>query len=269
MLDNKMFSLHGKTAFVAGASGILGTGFCEALAMAGANLIMIDLQAPDKDAKSLEEKYAISAKAYAFDLAEIKSLPAFIETIEQECGAIDILHVNAATKGDDLDSFFAADEDYDPELWREIMGVNLDSMFFLSTAVGKRMVKRGRGSIILTGSIYGIMAPDQRIYEGSEYHGRPIRSPAVYSASKAGAVGLTRHLAALWAADGVRVNMLVPGGVASGQNDVFEEKYSNRIPMGRMAKPEDMVGTLVFLASDATSYLTGQIIAVDGGLSCW
>lgn len=233
MIDNMMFSLQGKTALIAGANGILGTSFCKALAMAGANLIMIDLEAPHEEAKSLETEFGIQAKAYAFDLREIKSMPDFIESVEKECDEIDILHFNAATKGNDLDRFFDPDEDYEPDFWREIMGVNLDSMFFLCTAAGKRMVARGRGSIILTGSIYGIMGPDQRIYEGSEYLGRPIRSPAVYSASKAGAVGLTRHLAALWAKDGVRVNMLVPGGVASGQNDVFENKYSNRIPMGK------------------------------------
>ena len=113
------------------------------------------------------------------------------------------------------------------------------------------------------------MGPDQRIYEGSEYNGRPINTPAVYSASKAGLIGLTLYLATYWADRGVRVNTLTPGGVASGQNDVFTRRYSARVPMGRMATVDDLVGALVFLASDASRYITGQNIIVDGGLAAW
>jgi NAD(P)-dependent dehydrogenase (short-subunit alcohol dehydrogenase family) len=132
------------------------------------------------------------------------------------------------------------------------------------------MARRGGGgSIIQTASIYGIVAPDQRIYEGSEYHGRPINTPAVYSASKAGVIGLTRHLATYWAERGVRVNTLTPGGVSSGQNSEFSRRYAARVPLGRMAEADDMVGAAVFLASDASLYVTGQNIVVDGGLSAW
>ncbi|MFN7610803.1 MAG: SDR family oxidoreductase, partial [bacterium] len=129
--------------------------------------------------------------------------------------------------------------------------------------------EKGGGSIIQTASIYGIMAPDQRIYEGSEYMGGAINTPAVYSASKAGVVGLTKYLASYWGAKRVRVNTLTPGGVESGQNERFIEQYSARVPLGRMAQAEEMVGALVFLASDAASYITGHNLVVDGGLSAW
>jgi len=132
------------------------------------------------------------------------------------------------------------------------------------------MIAQGRGgSIVQTASIYGIMAPDDRIYEGSHYLGRQINTPAVYSASKAGVVGLTRYLAAYWAKHGIRVNTLTPGGVESGQNEEFKRRYSARVPMGRMARAEEMVAALVFLASEASSYVTGQNLIVDGGLQAW
>jgi NAD(P)-dependent dehydrogenase (short-subunit alcohol dehydrogenase family) len=131
------------------------------------------------------------------------------------------------------------------------------------------MAERRRGSIINTLSIYGVVAPDQRIYEGSSYEGRSINTPAVYSTSKAALWGLTKYLATYWADRGVRVNALTPGGVFSGQNDAFVQRYGARVPMGRMAEREEMCGALLFLASPAASYITGQNIIVDGGLTAW
>jgi NAD(P)-dependent dehydrogenase (short-subunit alcohol dehydrogenase family) len=143
-------------------------------------------------------------------------------------------------------------------------------MFLMAQAVGKQMVIQGKGgSIIQTASIYGVMGPDHRIYEGSFYLGREINTPAVYSASKAGVIGLTRHLATYWADKGIRVNTLTPGGTESGQNDEFKKRYSARIPLGRMANAYEMVGALLYLASDASSYVTGQNIIIDGGLNAW
>src|SRR5262249_58164928 len=129
-------------------------------------------------------------------------------------------------------------------------------MFLVAQAIGAGMAERGYGSIIQTASIYGVMAPDQRIYEGSLYSGRSINTPAVYSASKAGVIGLTRHLAAYWAPRGVRVNTLTPGGVASGQNDEFARRYSARAPMGRMAEADDLVRAAVVRASGAPRPVT-------------
>ncbi|MGA8730882.1 MAG: SDR family oxidoreductase, partial [Terracidiphilus sp.] len=122
---------------------------------------------------------------------------------------------------------------------------------------------------IQTASIYGLVSSDKRIYEGSFYLGRQISNPAVYSTSKAAVVGLTRYLAANWGDHKIRVNALVPAGVESGQNDTFKARYSARVPMARMAQPDEMVGALVYLASDASSYVTGQCLVVDGGLSAW
>ena len=134
---------------------------------------------------------------------------------------------------------------------------------------GSVMAERGHGSIIQTSSIYGVMAPDQRIYKGSIFLDREINTPAIYSASKAGVIGLTKYLATYWASAGVRVNTLTPGGVFSGQNKTFVEKYSERVPMNRMADKSELVGAVVFLSSDASSYITGQNLIVDGGLNCW
>jgi NAD(P)-dependent dehydrogenase (short-subunit alcohol dehydrogenase family) len=183
---------------------------------------------------------------------------------------IHILHNNAAKKPTDLKAFFERFEDYSPAVWRDIMSVNLDGMFLVAQAVGKQMVKQKTGgSIIQRSSIYGFLGPDNRIYEGSSYLGRKINSPAVYAASKAAVLGLTTHLATYWGRQGIRVNSISPGGVESGQNKEFTQRYSARVPMARMATADELVGALIYLASDASSYVTGQNLVVDGGLSAW
>ena len=240
-----------------------------AFAEAGAQVALVDMAAPTELATRLNDRFKRPVRAYGCDLRQPSGFGELIDAIERDLGPIDVLHNNAATKGSNLAAFFKSDEEFDIALWREIMSVNLDAMFFLSRIVGPRMAKRGGGSIILTGSIYGIVAPDQRIYEGSSYEGFQISSPAIYSVSKAGVIGLTRHLASKWGSGGVRVNCLVPGGVQSGQNDLFNKKYSARVPLGRMATAQDLVGALIYLASDASSYMTGQVLAVDGGLTAW
>lgn len=185
-------------------------------------------------------------------------------------GKIDILHNNAATKTDSLRSFFEPFESYNLSTWREVMSVNLDGMFLMAQSVGNQILSQGSaGSIIQTASIYGVVAPDQRIYAESKYLGVEINTPAVYSASKAAVIGLTQYLAAYWGKQNIRVNSLTPGGIGSGQNNVFKFNYSNRVPMGRMGKVEELSAALLFLASDASSYVTGQNLIVDGGLTCW
>jgi NAD(P)-dependent dehydrogenase (short-subunit alcohol dehydrogenase family) len=266
-----LFDLSGKTALVTGVSGILGRHFCAGLAESGAAVALVDIREDGVRglAAELAAKYGVKAQGFVCDVSDPQSVRSMVKQVVAAFGGIDILHNNAAGKSDDMDDFFAPFEDYSFEQWRQIMAVNLDGMFLVAQAVGKQMVAHGGGSIIQTSSIYGLLGPDQRIYEGSEYLGHQINSPGVYAASKAGIIGLTRYLATYWAEKGIRVNAIAPGGAESGQNDEFMRRYSARIPMGRMAKAHEIVGALLYLASDASSYVTGQVIAVDGGLTAW
>lgn len=267
----KLFDLSGKVALVTGGAGILGRQFCAALADHGAQVAVADVDenAATELADELAGAFGIHAVGIGVDITDEKAVLDMIASAEARLGPISVLHNNAATKSKDLAAFFEPVSTFSMETWREVMAVNLDAMFLVARYVGERMATRGGGSIIQTSSIYGIAAPDQRIYEGSEYLGRPINTPAVYSASKAGVVGLTNYLATYWGAQGVRVNTITPGGVESGQNDTFSRRYSQRVPLNRMAEGREMAGALVFLASDASSYMTGQNLVIDGGLTAW
>ena len=266
-----LFDLTGRTALVTGAAGILGRRFSAGLADFGAHVACVDLdgEAAVELAKEIAAAYGVRTLGLACDVAAPRPVVAMVARVEEQLGPIAVLHNNAASKTARLERFLAPLEDYELETWREVMAVNLDGLFLVARAVGTRMAARGAGSIVQTASIYGLRAPDPRVYEGSEYRGQPINTPPVYSASKAGVIGLTKHLAAYWGDRGVRVNTLTPGGVESGQNETFQARYGARVPLGRMARPDEMVGALLFLASDAASYVTGQNIIVDGGLSAW
>jgi NAD(P)-dependent dehydrogenase (short-subunit alcohol dehydrogenase family) len=268
----RLFDLTGKTAIVTGAVGILGQGFCRGLAEFGAQVVAVDLDETRcaQLAAELRQEYEGYALGISCDVSDPESVSRMVDQVIERFGKIDILHNNAASKSTDLTAFFAPTEEYALQEWRKIMSVNVDGMFLMAQAVGNRMIKQGSGgSIVQTASIYGIVSSDKRIYDGSFYLGRQINNPAVYSTSKAAVIGLTRYLAANWADAGIRVNALVPAGVESGQNNIFKEKYSARVPMGRMAQPDEMVGALIYLASDASSYVTGQCLIADGGLSAW
>jgi NAD(P)-dependent dehydrogenase (short-subunit alcohol dehydrogenase family) len=266
-----LYDFGGRVAVVTGGAGILGSVTTEALADHGASVAVADLDGDraQEHAAQLGERYGVPTLGLAVDVTSEESIEAMTARVESELGPIGVLHNNAATKGPDLARMFDSVADYRLETWREIMAVNLDGLFLVSRHIGGLMAERGRGSIVHTSSIYGLLGPDQRIYEGSEYLGRPINSPPVYSASKGGVVGLTTYLATYWADRGVRVNALTPGGIRSGQNDVFEKRYGARIPLGRMAEADEIAAGFIFLASDASSYVTGQNLYVDGGLSAW
>ena len=267
-----LFDLSGKTTIVTGGAGTIGSRVCKGLAAHGANVAVVDLnhKAAQGLAAEIEREFNAATLAVACDVADPESVNAMVGAVCAKFGTIDFLHNNAAAKASDLEAFFAPVEEFTLDVWREVMAVNLDGMFLVAQAVGKQMILQPTGgSILQTASTYGIVGPDFRVYEGSEYLGCKITTPPVYAASKAGVVGLTKFLATYWAAEQVRVNTLVPGGVESGQNETFQNNYSARTPLGRMAQSDEMVGAVVYAASDASTYMTGQMLVVDGGWSAW
>jgi NAD(P)-dependent dehydrogenase (short-subunit alcohol dehydrogenase family) len=184
-------------------------------------------------------------------------------------GRVDVLVNNAASKSDNLADFFISDEEFAADTWRAVMATNLDGAFFMSQAAGREMLRQGRGNIVNIASIYGVVGPDQRLYDGSEYLGHKISTPAAYSASKAALVGLTRHLATTWGPRGIRVNAVTPGGIESGQNERFQKNYASRVPLGRMAAVEEVAEAVLFLISENSRYMNGHNLVVDGGFSTW
>lgn len=270
-LPNKVtgFSLAGKNVVITGGTGILGSFYCRSLAKAGARVFIsdIDEQRCLELAEKLNEEYALSAVSSVVDLSDEQSVIEWARKILRN-GPVDVLINNAATKSQ---NFFAPLEEFPLTDWNMVMNVNVTGMFLVIREIGSAMAQRGKGSIINVSSIYGVVGPDQRIYEGSWYGdmGGKINTPLIYSTTKGAVIAMTKYLATYWGPKGVRTNTLTPGGVSSGQNSVFSEKYSARVPLGRMALAEDMVGALIFLASDASSYINGQNIIVDGGLTAW
>lgn len=260
--------LTSEVVLLTGGAGILGARFARALAEQSARVALVD-QDYDKARQVAEEINAVTGtrvQAYRADVGEPGDWQWLEGKITSELGDVTVLINNAATKTAD---FFEPFGSFPLKDWDAVMRVNITGAMLGCQAVGSAMAKRGRGSIINVLSIYGVAAPDQRIYEGSSYEGRAINTPAVYSVSKAALWGLTKYLASYWGDKGVRVNAISPGGVFSGQNEVFVRRYSARVPMGRMAERDEMCGAVVFLASQASSYVTGQNIVVDGGLTVW
>jgi NAD(P)-dependent dehydrogenase (short-subunit alcohol dehydrogenase family) len=261
------FDLAGKAAIVTGGAGILGSRMVAALADRGAAVAIVD-----RDADAVERALAAHAvgerrvEGHVADITDRADVARTREAIQASLGDIDVLVNNAAAKSP---NFFEPFETFPAQDWDQVMGVNVTGAMFCCQEFGSAMAGRGAGSIVNILSIYGIVAPDQRIYEGSEYEGRAINTPAVYSASKAALWGLTKYLATYWGSKGVRVNAVTPGGAFSGQNETFVQRYSNRVPLGRMADPQDIAGAVVYLASDAAGYVTGQNLIVDGGLTAW
>lgn len=205
-------------------------------------------------------------RAYLGDVTCRDSLESVKRVVCEEFGEVNVLVNNIATKTANI---FEPFETFPLEDWNEVMNVNTTGVMLACQVFGADMARRGQGAIITTLSIYGIVGPDQRVYEGARYEGRDINSPAVYSASKAALLGLTKYLATYWGRCGVRVNAITPGGVFSGQNDAFVSRYSARTPLGRMAQQDEMSGAIVYLASDEASYVTGHNLVVDGGLTAW
>ncbi|MGY8903031.1 MAG: SDR family oxidoreductase [Burkholderiales bacterium] len=258
------FRLDGKVVVLTGAAGIIGREAVRIFLEAGARVFAID-----RDAGVLADVLGplhAGLLTFAGDIAQQASVQQAQQLLAGRWGNADVLLNNAAAKSD---NFFEPFESYPQDDWNQVLSVNLTGAMLCAQAFGSDMAARGNGCIVNTLSIYGISGPDQRIYEGSQYLGRAINTPAVYAASKAGLWGLTLYLATYWGHRGVRVNGVTPGGVFSGQNDIFASNYAARVPLGRMAEAADMAHGMRYLASDAAKYVTGHNLVIDGGWTAW
>lgn len=269
------FDLTERVAVVTGGVGLLGGEFCRTLAEAGATVAVVDLNdsASQAVAASLTNS-GYKALAVPTDITQPDSVRASVDQVVSKFGRIDIL-VNSAA----LDPKFDPDalnkgitpgafEDYPLELWNLALDVNLTGMFLMTQACVRPMLEqRKKGSIINICSTYGLNGPDQRIYvkEGE----RVAFKPVYYTVTKAGVLGFTKYLAAYYAETEIRVNALTPGGVFNNHEEYFVKNYSAKTILGRMARKDEMNGALVFLASDASSYMTGNNLVVDGGWTAW
>ena len=266
------FSLSGRVALVTGGAGLLGKEFCLTLAQAGAEVYVADLNSDI--AKMVADGLAaqgFKARALQLDVTSPESVSAAVETITRQSGHIDVL-VNSAAMDPKFDPQHAqtssnAFEDYPLKSWQDAVNVNLTGPFLITQAVARQKVKQRKGSIINICSTYGLGGPDQRIYEKP---GQPKTfKPVYYTVTKAGILGFTKYLATYYANTEIRVNALTPGGVFAGHDDAFVHNYSARTVLGRMAHKDEMNGALLYLASDASSYMTGGNLVVDGGWTAW
>ena len=292
----ELFDLTGRVAVVTGGAGLLGGEFCRTLMESGAYTVIADIDeaAAKASAASLNElqfnkrdrSEGTSQRALGIqtDISSKESVQQMVAKTLSVFNRLDIL-VNSAALDPKFDHQRETNleedeqarelvdplsinfEDYPLDLWNQALEVNLTGMFLCCQAAGKQMIGQGRGVIINVSSIYGLVGPDQRIYQKQ---GKPPQyKPAHYSVTKAGVIGLTSYLASYYAGKGIRVNALTPGGIYNGHDDTFLDAYSARSVMGRMAEKNEMNGALLFLASDASSYMTGGNLVVDGGWTAW
>jgi NAD(P)-dependent dehydrogenase (short-subunit alcohol dehydrogenase family) len=266
---NDLFSLSGRVAIVTGAVGLIGKEHCRALSEAGATVVVADLD--EAVTRSFADTLP-SAMAVEVDITARNSVELLRGRVLAEYGHIDVLVNNAAIndmfenpeQAGELSKF----ENYPLSAWQKSLDVNVTGTFLCSQIIGTVMATAGRGSIINVASTYGIVAPDQSLYRKPDGSQEFYKSPA-YPATKGAVISLTRFMAAYWGDRGVRVNTLSPGGVENSQDAFFRQNYSARTPLGRMAAPTDYKGAIVFLASDASGYMTGANLVVDGGWTAW
>jgi NAD(P)-dependent dehydrogenase (short-subunit alcohol dehydrogenase family) len=269
-MTEDIFSLENKTVVVTGAAGLIGQAQCIALSKFGATVVACDIDL-NKTRVLLND---LNHKSFALkvDVTNNHSIREANEIIESETEGVDVLVNNAAIN----DTFACSDdllgqtmfENYSYDLWKKSLNVNVTGTFLCCQIFGSVMAEKRKGSIINVASTYGIVAPDQSLY--TDENGKQLfyKSPA-YPAGKGAIVNFTKYLAAYWGVKGIRVNTLSPGGVEDHQDDVFVKKYSDRTMLKRMATPEDYAGAIIFLASDASSYMTGANLIVDGGWTAW
>ncbi|RJX30688.1 MAG: SDR family oxidoreductase [Oxalobacter sp.] len=270
------FSLQGRVVVVTGGAGLLGRKHAEAVAQAGGIPVLLDIHQDSLDAAvmAIKDEYGVESLGLMCNITEKQNIEACLATVLKTYGRVDALVNNAANDpkvGSSIDAQkLTRFENLSADFWHADMAVGLTGAFFCSQVFGHYMATHGGGVIVNVASDLAVIAPDQRLYEvpGLQRNEQPVK-PATYSVVKAGLVGLTRYLATYWAEVGVRVNAISPGGVFNGQSEEFVGKLAQRIPMGRMANQDEYEGTLLYLLSDASSYLTGFNLVVDGGRSCW
>jgi NAD(P)-dependent dehydrogenase (short-subunit alcohol dehydrogenase family) len=270
------FDMTGRVAVITGGAGLLGVKHAEALAAAGAAPVLLDLpqSGAGERARSLAEEFGVAASAVAADITRAGEVGRALEDVLARYGRVDVL-VNNAANNPKMESREGVQwsrlENFPLEQWEADLAVGLTGAFLCRRAFGAEMARGGRGGVILNvASDLAVIAPDQRIYrqEGLPDDEQPVK-PVTYSVVKTGLVGLTRYLATYWAEAGVRVNAISPGGVSAGQAEEFVSKLTNLIPLGRMARADEYKSAVLFLCSDASSYMTGQNLIIDGGRSCW
>jgi NAD(P)-dependent dehydrogenase (short-subunit alcohol dehydrogenase family) len=249
---------------VVGGAGHIGGAVCEALAEQGALVAVADLEGAEERVAQLEERGAERAVAIACDVGNEPSARAAWREAVRSLGSLDILvHCAALVGTTQLEGWAAPFAEQTVAAWDRALSVNLTSAFVLAREARAELSARGRGSIVLFGSTYGLVGPDFQLYEDT-----PMANPAAYGVSKAGLLQLVRYLATALA-PGVRVNAISPGGVERGQPEVFQARYRERTPLGRLATEEDLKGAIAYLASDLSSYVTGHNLVVDGGWTAW
>lgn len=270
MKSLELFSLKDKVAIVTGALGLLGKNHCLALSEARANVVVCDLD--ENKCEVFANSLPTKSIGIGVDITDKHSIENLRDKTIKQFGKIDVLVNNAAINDMFENPQAAAElsmfENYPLEMWQKSFDVNVTGTFLCSQIIGTEMAKANKGSIINIASTYGIVGPDQSIYKKPDGSQTFYKSPA-YPATKGAIVNFTRFLAAYWGLKGIRVNTLSPGGVENNQEEYFIENYSAKTMLGTMAAPNDYKGAIVFLASDASSYMTGANLIVDGGWTAW
>lgn len=258
---------------VTGGLGQLGRQFAWTLHQAGARVAVVDALA---EQQPVPELLASAVEAgdimiVAADVTRRDSLEAALHRISDRWSVPHVLINNAAIDSppDAPAEESGPFETYPLASWERVLDVNLTGVFLCCQVFGGAMAAAGRGSVVNVSSIYGVVSPDQRLYEYRAARGAPFFKPVAYSASKSGILNLTRYLATYWGDGGVRVNTVTFGGVFRDQDSTFRENYCARVPLGRMAREDEYNGAILFLASDASSYMTGSNLIIDGGWTAW
>lgn len=269
------FDLTGRVAVITGGAGLLGEQHGRAIAAAGGIPVLVDInpQRAGEKAAALADEYGVPAMGCAADITQQAELEALRDLIVGRFGRLDILINNAANNPKmeaSAEVNFSRLENFPLAQWEADIAVGLTGAFLCSKVLGSYMAGKGGGVIVNVASDLALIAPDQRIYRqpGVAEDMQPVK-PVTYSVVKSALVGLTRYLASYWADREVRVNAISPGGVYNGQPEDFVQRLTNLIPLGRMAEANEYQGAILFLCSDASSYMTGTNLVVDGGRSCW